>query len=171
MRPTLIFDLDGTIADVSYRREVASNAQRDAAQRGEQNPRRFFWKAWQDPLNVATDRPSYVADFLRGIAKTNQYQIIIFSARTMKLYDATVNWLHHFDIPYDQLHMRPEDDFRPDNEFKDDLWSSFSDEFRESVEIIFDDRQQVVDLWNLIKKQDGYMYKVVQVIDPATAKF
>ena len=168
-KPILIFDLDGTLADVTIRRQLGEAAHQQAEQIGEDHPKSAFWKAWQNPDNIWYDKPSYVADFLQELYNTDQYHVIIFSARTEKLRPETEEWLYKHGIPYNELHMRPVDDYRADATFKYELFHDMPEEKRNRVEIIFDDRQQVVDLWRSLSRE--YDFKVVQVINPKHATF
>ena len=56
------------------------------------------------------------------------------------------------------LFLRPDGDFRPDEEFKSDLADKF-EEFGGKIDIVFDDRNKVVDMW----RQRGTTY--VQVAE------
>lgn len=170
----VMIDLDGTIADTSIRKNAADIAFRIGIEEGEdeKEAKKRWWNAWQCDLNIARDRPSWVVDMMKGLASTNQYFIIISSARTERLWDATVEWLKHHNVPYDVMFMRPDSDFRRDAEFKKELFHRiFSKLPIEKLDLIIDDRQQVVDLWRQLKKDNGYDYQVIQAIDPKNAQF
>ena len=170
----VMVDYDGTIADTAIRKTAANIAYQNAIDNGEdeKTAKRRWWAAWQSDLNVATDQPTWVVDMMRGLASTNQYFIIISSARTERLWDASVKWLTHHDVPYDAMFMRPDGDFRRDAEFKQELFERiFSKLPVENLDLIIDDRQQVVDLWRQLKKDNGYGYQVIQAIDPKNAQF
>lgn len=168
-KPIIIADMDGTVADVTMRRLLAQTAEEHARRDGDNHPKEAFWKTWQNPDNIEYDTPSYIAEFLKGIALTEQYHIIIFSARTEKLRPETEEWLYKHSIPYDELHMRPVNDYRRDSEFKLELWDDLGTEKQLNVELIFDDRQQVVDVWRGLTL--AFDFKVVQVINPKHANF
>lgn len=168
-KPILIFDHDGTLADVTVRRQLAELAHEQAERNGQEHPKSAFWKTWQNPDNIEYDQPSYVANFLQSLWLTDQYHVIIFSARTAKLRPETEEWLYKHGIPYNELYMRPVDDYRADATFKKELFDAMSEEKKNRVEIIFDDRQQVVDLWRSLSRE--YDFKVVQVINPKHATF
>ena len=66
----ILFDLDGTIANVDRRRQAADQAEQDYTCThtvGDSTMREFnraakaeWWKAWQDPANIKRDEPSEV---------------------------------------------------------------------------------------------------------------
>jgi hypothetical protein len=85
--------------------------------------------------------------------KSQGFRIVIFSGRSDVTKDATKKWLDKHDVPFDMLQMRPNDrdtgghwHFMKDSDLKqhwlDDLFPDKDDIFA-----VFDDRQQVVDMW------------------------
>jgi phosphoglycolate phosphatase-like HAD superfamily hydrolase len=130
-----IFDLDGTLADVSTRK-------RKALANGP-----FDWDVWQNKRLILMDTPN-----TEVVAKCRElynqgHEIHIFSARTMKNYGVTLRWLEFYDIPYHDIHLRPLGDFRKDSEFKSKLIDEVLKDRHHLVDTIFDDRNQVVDMW------------------------
>ena len=76
------------------------------------------------------------------------YKIAIFSGRSARTKDATKDWLHEQDIKFDILKMRPERNFRPDEQLKLE-WLNNMD-WKDNVEAVFDDRDKVVNMWREI---------------------
>jgi len=77
--------------------------------------------------------------YLQGIA------VIIVTARKDRWWELTSNWLEAHEVPYDELHMRKDDDHRPDRIIKEEILF----ELRERFTIIgaYDDNPSVVALW------------------------
>lgn len=74
------------------------------------------------------------------------YKILFLSGRNIKYKEQTKSWLNKFNIPYDVLWMREENDNRKDAIVKEELFTkNIEDKFY--IEFVLDDRDQVVDLW------------------------
>ena len=137
MNKIVIFDLDGTLADISARRKLATK-----------DNGKLDWDVFLDRDNIKLDVPNQkVVDMARMINDTDKYQIWILSGRTKATYRTTRNWLIQNDIPFDDLIMRPTDDYH--HYMKDsDLKQMWLDSIgKDSVAMVFDDRNQVVDMW------------------------
>lgn len=123
-----IFDIDGTLAHIDH-----------------ENPRDVYdaSRAHEDLVDI------HVANVLSILAETNNLEIILLSGRSVDHAPETIQWLQSKSIPYDGLFMRPSGDIRKDSVVKNEL-------FREHVEPhynvlgVFDDRNQVVDMWRQI---------------------
>ena len=131
----VIFDLDGTIADITVRRNLATK-----------DDGKLDWNIFQDPNNIGYDVPNQkVVDMLTMIDDTDRYQIYILSGRSDVTKDVTIDWLSKYGINYDHLVMRPQKHlFMPDNDFKQLVLDDIG---VDNVAMVFDDRQQVVDMW------------------------
>ena len=78
--------------------------------------------------------------------KRDGFNIVIFSGRSDRTKNATIEWLSRYDVPYDVLHMRPEEHlFMPDSELKEMWLNSKVD--KDDIFMVFDDRNQVVKMW------------------------
>ena len=133
----IIFDLDGTLADIEVRRNVCTK------ENGKMDWDKFF-----DPENINLDEPNQpVINTLKAFQEAG-YKIAIFSGRSARTEDATHNWLMSHMCHYDVLKMRPERNFRPDEQLKLE-WLNDMD-WKDDVEMVFDDRQKVVDMWREI---------------------
>ena len=76
------------------------------------------------------------------------FTIVIFSGRSKVSYRTTRQWLIQNDIPFDMLQMRPTDDYQhymKDSALKQMWLDTLID--KDDVFAVFDDRQQVVDMW------------------------
>ena len=137
MNKIVIFDLDGTLADITARRKLATK-----------DNGKLDWDVFLHRDNIKLDVPNQkVVDMARMINDTDRYQIFILSGRTKATYRTTRNWLIQNDIPFDDLIMRPTDNhhhYMADNDLKQ-MW--LDDIGVDNVAMVFDDRNQVVDMW------------------------
>lgn len=74
------------------------------------------------------------------------YKIILASGREDSFKPQTMTWLERFGIAYDKLIMRAAGDFRKDAIIKKEIFANHI-EGKYFVELVLDDRNQVVDLW------------------------
>ena len=103
----VIFDLDGTLADIEDRRKLCTK------ENGKMDWNKFF-----DPENIKLDKPNQpVINTLLAFVEAG-YRIAIFSGRSASTLDATKEWLREHGINWDILKMRPERNFRPDEQLK-----------------------------------------------------
>ena len=71
------------------------------------------------------------------------FSIIICSGRDACCRDITERWLEDNGVPFEKVHMRPENDQRADWKVKEEMWREICSTY--AVQALFDDRQQVVD--------------------------
>lgn len=74
------------------------------------------------------------------------YKIILASGREDSFKPQTMTWLEQFGISYDMLIMRAAGDYRKDAIIKKEIFKNHI-EGKYFVELVLDDRNQVVDLW------------------------
>jgi len=133
----IIFDLDGTLADIEDRRQLCTK------ENGKMDWNKFF-----DPENIKLDKPNMPVIMMAQALTAFGYKIAIFSGRSARTEDATKDWLHKQDVKFDILKMRPERNFRPDEQLKLE-WLNDMD-WKDNVEMVFDDRDKVVNMWREI---------------------
>ena len=133
-KPLYIFDLDGTLALIGHRRWMLEGPKKDWAG--------FFVACVDDPPNVPVIRT------LKRLRKSGA-DVWIFSGRSISVHALTVAWLvkEIGSGVSDSLTMRSEGDFRSDVEVKQEWLAGMSEEDRERLVAVFDDRQCVVDMW------------------------
>ena len=119
--PAIIVDIDGTLA----------------LNTGGRSPYDYS-RVHEDTLNepVAT-----VVQVLR-----HTHTVIIMSGRDGECYEQTEAWLASHYIKYDALLMRETSDKRKDSIVKRELFDEYVRD-RWNVELVLDDRNQVVDMW------------------------
>jgi len=136
----VIFDLDGTLADIDQRREISTK-----------DNGKMDWGKFFDPTNISLDQPNIPVIKTAQALADQGLKIVIFSGRSKATKDATKDWLNQFGVPFSVLKMRPTGNqfqFMPDDKLKkmwlDDL---FPGDTKDRILCIFDDRQKVVDMW------------------------
>jgi hypothetical protein len=132
-----IFDIDGTIADISHRLHFIQNKPSDW---------RSFFAACGDDQPIQD-----MIDFAWRLAESSN--IVLISGRSDECRDATVAWLkaHNWPAWARKVYMRKAGDYRVDAVVKAELLEELMQEWRvpELFEIagVFEDRQQVVDMY------------------------
>lgn len=127
LREIILCDLDGTIAD-------------------------FSTDGFRGPfdLDVSRDRPiKHVVDMVRNLHWGESFQIIFLSGRKEGARQSTTKWIDdHVGLCKEyELFMRGDDDNRPDDQVKYDLFNEHI-RGRYNVAAVFDDRPRVLKLWS-----------------------
>lgn len=131
-KKVVIFDIDGTLADIEHRRGYVRSKPKN-------------WPAFE--AGIPNDgRMERTIDTLNDMVKSGDWYIILASGRGEESRLETVKWLKKNLIHYDELLMRPEKDYRRDDIIKQEILDDIRSRGMEPV-IVFDDRQQVVDMW------------------------
>ena len=152
-KKTVIFDLDGTLANIDVRREksLKINGKLD-------------WEIFAAPSSILDwDEPNLPVIKMAQLFKADGFNIVIFSGRNDRGFVATKHWLTKFNVPFDLLVMRPDKfkanswpiadgnpatgdmRFMPDEILKKKMLDTFVD--INDVFLVVDDRQKVVDMW------------------------
>ena len=130
----VIFDLDGTLALIDKRRDVSTK-----------DNGKIYWYKFFDPNNIQLDDPNQPVIDIANMLHSQGYLIYIFSGRSDKTEDATIAWLDKHNVSYDLLSMRPQGLlYKPDNDLKQGWLDTIK---KDRVAMVFDDRNQVVDMW------------------------
>ena len=149
----VIFDLDGTLANIDTRRNMSlkPNGKLD-------------WDIFADPSSILNwDVPNVPVIKMAQLFKADGFRIVIFSGRNDRSFHATRDWLKIHNVPFDLLVMRPDkfkDDswpvadgnpatfdmrFMPDEILKKKMLDTFVD--INDVFLVVDDRDKVVKMW------------------------
>ena len=130
----VIFDLDGTLALIDDRRDLATK-----------DNGKFDWDVFFNPDNISLDLPNQPVIDMANLLSKQGFRIFILSGRSDVTHQATVNWLNDNGIWWDHLVMRPQNHlYLPDNDLKQMWLDSIG---KDNVAMVFDDRNQVVDIW------------------------
>ena len=134
MRKVAIFDLDGTLADMTHRlgsidRTVHKNS-----------------PDWDEFFKqCVNDSPRKDVIKINQILK-NHFYIHIITGRSERVRSETEEWLVKYNVHFDKLTMRGKDTRRPDYVLKknwlDEFYPDTSDVF-----CVFEDRSRVVKMW------------------------
>jgi phosphoglycolate phosphatase-like HAD superfamily hydrolase len=119
-----VFDIDGVVADVRHRLHHLRH----------RNWHRFFAAADGDPL--LPEGAALVAELGR------RHDIVWLTGRPEWLRDTTLAWLHRHELAGEELHMRPNGDYRPARIYKLDVLHGLQ---ARGVAAVVDDDEQVVD--------------------------
>jgi hypothetical protein len=137
MNKVIVFDIDGTLANIEHRRGFVASKPKNFKAFNAAIPQdtpheeivhlaKLFWN---ESVNPASD---------------NSYKIILCSGRGEESRGVTEVQMKDFGVRFDKLFMRKEKDFRADNIVKVELLADIRKEFGEPF-LWFDDRKQVVD--------------------------
>ena len=129
---TVIFDIDGTLADIRHRREYLDSDRPD-------------WRRFNEAMGADTPNAAIVSLY-KTLWDSGHYKIEVVTGRNERFRAVTENWFSWNEIPFATITMRPDNDFRPDNELKQDILNGLLAKGHD-IAFAVDDRQQVVDMW------------------------
>lgn len=127
----VIFDMDGTLADVSSISHHVSGQQRD------------FHAFHTESAGVPANRE--VADFAHTVARMG-HAVVVVTARGQKYRPETAWWLAGERVASDALYMRADGDGRKDVDVKRDILTRLARSYR--VVLAVDDNPSVINLWS-----------------------
>ena len=103
------------------------------------------WDTFFNPKMISLDDPNTDVINMARILSSQGFHIWILSGRSDRTKDATIDWLNQHDVPFDKLMMRPKKlHFTRDSDLKQ-MWLDTIGV--DNVAMVFDDRNQVVDMW------------------------
>ena len=143
-RHAIIFDMDGTLADVSSIRHFVRGKFRnfDAFHRS---------SLWVPPHDS-------VLEMAFDTHKAGM-KIVIVTARSGLYREVTQAWLDKYNVPYDNIYMRPEGDSRKDSIVKAEILKSILEDY--DIVHCVDDNPNVAQVW----KDAGIITTVVPGFD------
>ena len=138
--PLYIFDLDGTLALIEHRTHLLKD---------KDDPECWsrFYKACVD------DQPNLPVITTMFRLKQMECDIWIWTGRSDEVRQETIKWLlDNTNIEDEEdygvkLRMRKSDDFTPDDQLKESWLKELSQEDRDRLVAVFEDRNNVVNMW------------------------
>lgn len=131
----VVFDLDGTLADVSHRLHHIQGGKRD-------------WDAFH--RDCPKDKPIWqTVETFKALGAHTKVNLAIWTGRDESVRDETAQWLVHnlgFQYSFCDLKMRPVGDYTEDH-FLKERWFNEARQRNFYIHLAFDDRQRVVDMW------------------------
>lgn len=137
MKDAVIFDMDGTLANVSSIRHYLKRWD-ESKGRSIKDFNAFHAESVNVPPHSHVVNAAQVAHML-GKA------VLIVTARRWMWRDHTAWWLAMHDVPSDMLMMRDDNDNRPDYEVKRDMLATIRNAY--NVIHAWDDNPSIVQLW------------------------
>ncbi|MEK7858147.1 MAG: hypothetical protein AAB320_03315 [Elusimicrobiota bacterium] len=133
-KDTIVFDLDGTIADIAHRVHLVKRPRPDWP--------RFFKSCSGDKVNA------WCLELAKAMAAAG-YKIVVVSARSREAAQETKDWFaQHWDpagFKYSVELIRAQGDSTPDQILKQ-AWLNTSG-LLDRILFVVDDRTRVVDMW------------------------
>lgn len=126
----ILYDVDGTLADVSGLRHYVTGADRN------------FDKFHRESVNAPPIQ--WVVDHARQTYDIG-WKVLIVTARSDKYKNSTGFWLAMYEIPHHDLFMRRQGDSRPDYEVKKDILRTIRQAYTPLMAV--DDNPNVIRLW------------------------
>lgn len=131
-REAVIFDIDGTLSNNIPMKHVPLPPPGPEAN----------YDDWMSHT-VDLDPNDWVRDATHEVGP--DVEKIVLTARSEKYRALTEAWLARHDVAYDRLIMRPNDDSRPDHEYKQQVLDEIEREF--DVVFAIDDNPHVTQMW------------------------
>jgi len=138
IKDIMIFDLDGTLSLAGDRLKYLQRKPKDWD--------KFYERCGEDLPNESIVKICQVLYY--------SYKVMILTGRKESVRSITEKWLDDNEIPYCELLMRPDYDYREDSIVKPELLGHFG----ERVIAIFEDRDRMVTRW----RELGYTCLQVQ---------
>ncbi len=129
---TVIFDIDGTLADIEHRRSILED--------DPHNWKDFFAAMGDDVPSKA------IIDLYNLLWASAEHECIIVTGRPENYRKLTEQWFIWNNIPFNRLIMRSQKDNRADYIIKEEILNILLSEGKE-ISYVVDDRQSVVDMW------------------------
>ena len=144
-KEAIIFDLDGTIANISHRVHYLKDYENpDGSWNKKSN-----WSKFHN--SISEDIVVEPIKFMLNHLYSNFIDIIILTGRNDSVKKNTVKWLKDNEVSYDHLIMRPKNDNRSDTVFKLEQLKKLEKNFK--IHFIVEDRNRVVKMW----RDKGYI--------------
>lgn len=127
----VIFDIDGTLADITHRRHFVEGVKKKN------------WVKFNQAMVDDVPKNDIVALYN---ALYNKYHVIVVSGRTDDFRLVTEDWFKKWHIPLNELYMRRFGDYRADSIIKEEILHKLQAKGYK-IQFVVDDRDQVVKMW------------------------
>lgn len=131
-RNVIVFDIDGTLANIDHRLGFISGEKKDWTS---------FFEAMKDDIAI---KP--MVDILLKFTASIGSVVVVATGRPEKYREMTSTWLKTSCIPVGTIYMRKDEDFRPDHVVKEEMLKTITAEFGKPS-LVFEDRANVVEMW------------------------
>ena len=125
----VIFDIDGTLADISQRVHFINRKPKN-------------WNAFNE--GMAKDKAVHSMVKLCNILYASGLHVILCSGRNEKNRPETVEWLKRQGVNYHELLLRRDEDYRPDDVVKREIVRTLD---KSRILFVVEDRSRVVEMW------------------------
>jgi hypothetical protein len=125
----VIFDIDGTLADISARQHHVRSHPKN-------------WNAFFQ--GMSKDKPVTSLVRLANILYDAGAYIVLCSGRNERHRTETVRWMEQEGVRYHELRLRADDDMRSDVKAKREMLQGLD---RSKILFVVEDRSRVVDMW------------------------
>lgn len=131
-RKAIIFDMDGTLANISTRRQVLKKNPKD-------------WNGFFQGIEF--DLPNVpIVELFHTLSATGNYIMIVVTGRPERYRCVSTQWLLKHNINAELMYMRQDGDRRPDDVVKKEILEKIRSQELEII-LAIDDRQSVVQMW------------------------
>ena len=128
---SVIFDMDGTLADVAHRRHHVQKKPKN-------------WPAFNAAMRE--DAPNTPIIEMARVFADAGWDVLICTGREERYRRVTEEWLSRHAVPYARIYMRPTGDYRPDHVIKMEILDAIRAQgFDPHISV--DDRNSVVAMW------------------------
>jgi hypothetical protein len=129
MEEIVIFDIDGTLADISERLHHIKRKPKN-------------WNAFN--AGMAQDKAIHSMVRLCNILYAAGLRIVLCSGRNEKNRPETIDWLDQQRVKYHELLLRKDGDYRPDSDVKREVLGTMD---KSKILFVVEDRSRVVEMW------------------------
>lgn len=142
----VIFDVDGTLASTQWRDPMVRGPLKD-------------WKNYHAGMSKDSGIYSTIRAARRAHARGEK--VILLTLRPERYRPVIEKWMEEHQVPFDELYLRPEGDFRRGREVKRSIYKE-QIKPRFNVRMAFDDFSEILSMWKEEK------VPTTKVIDPGT---
>lgn len=138
MRPAgaVIFDVDGTLCDVRGIRGLVERPPGDT--RFKPNFHSFHSESLHSPAHDAVVQ-------LARRCRASGLTVLIVSGREARWLDLTAAWLAGHGVEYDEIYLRPRNDYRADTAIKAEICVEIMRRYIPRLAV--DDRPEIIEVW------------------------